>query len=196
MNPQLSVKDIMNSMKKRDEKRKLCFDRVLEMCHKKIQKSASLNMPNCFYEVPEFMLGYPLYNINECIVHVLNQLQKSGFAVKYIFPRILHVSWETEQVKEEKLARDLLQLMHAQQDPLYMQHVAIQNMQPLSLTHSPMTSPSSPYLQQGLPPPQSTSINRSIETKTPKGRKAAKKTAQTKPIAEYKPSGKFVLNLT
>jgi hypothetical protein len=163
----LSVKDIIKVMNKKTERRKACFDKILEMCQKKIQKSVQLNMVQCFFEVPEFVLGFPLYNINECIVHVLTNLQENGFVVRYLFPRIIFISWESEAVKENKFAKDLMKLMNAPSMPPLLQHDGQQD----------------------------TDVDRNVEipvvpTKKTRGKKNAR------PIAEYKPSGKFVLNLT
>lgn len=165
----LSVKDIIKVMNKKTERRKECFDKILDMCQKKIRKSVQLNMVQCFFEVPEFVLGFPLYNINECIVHVLTKLQDNGFVVRYLFPRIIFISWESEAVKENKFAKDLMKLINTP-SPMIM---------PL-LQHD-AASPSDEPKKVELPV---------VSTKKARSKKNAR------PIAEYKPSGKFVLNLT
>lgn len=168
----LSVKDIIKVMNKKTERRKECFDKILDMCQKKIKKSVQLNMVQCFFEVPEFVLGFPLYNINECIVHVLTKLQDNGFVVRYLFPRIIFISWESEAVKENKFAKDLMKLINTS-SPMMM---------PL-LQHNTVSTSSPSDESKNLQLP-------AVSTKKTRGKKNAR------PIAEYKPSGKFVLNLT
>ena len=91
----LTAADIMKQQSMRQNRRREAFDNILENCYKRIQKCVHVlrNVESCFFEVPEFVIGYPLYELNECIQYCINILTSKGFAVKYIFPRILMISW-------------------------------------------------------------------------------------------------------
>lgn len=103
----LNVRDLNASIATRQARKEICFDKVLECCFHQVKKHADKNVLFCFYEVPEFMIGYPLYNLNECIAYIVAKLQKNDFLVKYYFPQILYISWNVEEIKEEKLRRNL-----------------------------------------------------------------------------------------
>lgn len=89
----LTINDILINKKKRDAKRLEVFNHILEMCCKVIRKSDDLKITFCVFEVPEYLFGYPLYNLNECVTHVIKELAKAGFQVRYIFPSTLIISW-------------------------------------------------------------------------------------------------------
>ena len=79
-----------------------CFDKVLELCHKKIIASSDNKKTRIFYEVPDFMVGFPLYDINECITHVMQSLKTNGFLTIYYFPKYIYVSWDLEEIEKSK----------------------------------------------------------------------------------------------
>ena len=106
----LSVQDIVKTFQQKSERRQLCFEKIIENVFKRIEKSVVLSRFACLYEVPEFMLGFPLYDLNECVVYILQQLHKNGFIVRYFFPRVLHISWETQEVKDKTLSENLRKL--------------------------------------------------------------------------------------
>lgn len=211
----LSVHDIMRTFEQKNEKKKQCFEKILELCYKRIEKSVSLSKFACLYEIPEFLLGYPLYDLNESVVYMLQQLQKNGFIVRYFFPRVLHISWETQEIKDKNLNDNLMKLALNSAEPL-IQPMSISL--PMSMgnipvppTHIPTLSLEGPL---GVSPPTTamatTHPYRNVSfgndadgaqkggggaTRGGRagGRRAAAK--KHKPIAEFKPSGKFILNL-
>lgn len=89
----LSVKDIINNKKKRDERKSEVFQILLKECCNKIRLGDELKNMYCIYEVPEFVIGQPLYNLNEAIGYIVNELSQRGFTVQYIFPKIIIVTW-------------------------------------------------------------------------------------------------------
>jgi hypothetical protein len=98
----LSLKDVQESIKKKDQKRNEAFDQILSSCYKHIQKCVDTMRTTyfCFFEVPEFVLGYPLYDLNSCISYIQDTLVRNGFKVKYLFPRILFITWFPNNSKE------------------------------------------------------------------------------------------------
>jgi len=156
-----NAQDVLKTMTRKNEMRRECFDKIVDMCVKKIVRGAALNMTQCFFEVPEFVLGFPLYDINECILYVIKGLQGAGYVVKYFFPRVIHVSWASSEVESRKFASQISALLD----------------KPVNV----------PMLTCDSPQPAS------VPQKKTKGK--GKKTKVVRPIAEYKPSGKFVLNI-
>jgi hypothetical protein len=71
------------------------IDAVLERCYTKIKlaiRSRSTSS-SCVFEIPEFLFGYPMYDLTECVLYVKRHLETNGFKVSYFFPRLLVVSW-------------------------------------------------------------------------------------------------------
>ena len=71
------------------------IDAVLERCYTKIRlavRSRSTSS-SCVFEIPEFLFGYPMYDLTECVLYVKRHLETNAFKVSYFFPRLLVVSW-------------------------------------------------------------------------------------------------------
>ena len=82
----------------RKEKQKLKLDtynKILKQCCDKIKLNAKHGHTECWYIVPKFMLGIPLYNINSCCNYMNKELNKMGFTVvEFYEPNLFFISWE------------------------------------------------------------------------------------------------------
>lgn len=101
---QLNILDLHRSINEKKNKVNESYDKVLEICHKKIQTSADTQKVRCFIEVPAYVFGYPIFDYNKCVEHVYNSLIKNGFLVKYYFPKYLYISWDFEEINATKKA--------------------------------------------------------------------------------------------
>lgn len=90
---QLNIFELQSSINKKKQNRVYVYDEVLGKCHTKIQSAAKKEFYECIYDVPHYVVGLPLYNITECINHLIEQLKYNGFEVTYFFPKTLYISW-------------------------------------------------------------------------------------------------------
>jgi hypothetical protein len=191
----LNINDIIVNNEIRAHKRKESLDKVLDMCYKKIENSSKLDNIACFFDVPEFVIGFPLFNLNECIVYVYNHLINSGFTAQYIFPRILYVSWVTPHYVDH-----IKQRMEPRHEPMH------ENLNKYILT---LGTPSQTNIQphqtktqrKQSPPPRARVASQKKTTvlaQSPKhiNQEQVVKIGKSKSIAEYKANGRCILNLT
>lgn len=47
----------------------------------------------CFFKVPRYIYGLPLFDQYSCISYLVNSLSTNGFDVKYTHPNLLFISW-------------------------------------------------------------------------------------------------------
>ena len=95
---QLNIFELQSSIDKKKSYRTNVFDQVLERCHKKIVIATQKEYYECVYDVPHYVPGLPLFNVNDCINHLIDQLKLNGFEVTYYFPKTLFVSWRPKEV--------------------------------------------------------------------------------------------------
>lgn len=91
--------------KKKQGARLVCFDKVLETCHRRIRTVASYGGMNTFYEIPGMLIGYPLYNVMECCEYIIESLRKIGFLVQVLPPphvAVIYISWDPQELKPKK----------------------------------------------------------------------------------------------
>lgn len=113
----LNILDLHRTINEKKEKHTVCFEKVLDMIHNKIKKSAHNKHVSCFYQVPTFVFGYPLFNINECIEYVSQQLKANGFFVQYYFPNKLYISWDFEEIDRNKNEKKKTQALQPVEKP-------------------------------------------------------------------------------
>lgn len=98
----LNILDLQRKINERKNRSTACFERILEICHKKILFHCDRRHMRFFYEVPEYMFGYPLFNVNDAIRYVVDALTKNGFLAIYYFPKFIYVSWDMEEIDKHK----------------------------------------------------------------------------------------------
>ena len=104
----LNINELFNDQTKKEKHKEEIYDNVLKQCHKRILRSNKLNPYNtcCFYIIPKFIYGIPLYNLDKCINYLVIHLSKNGFKINYTHPNLLIISWykkEESSVKNEIL---------------------------------------------------------------------------------------------
>lgn len=90
---QINIYELQNTINKKENLRASIFQKVLSKCHTKIQNAASNEQYFVIYDVPEYVVGLPLYNLNKCIEYLVSQLKENGFTVEHKLPKLLVISW-------------------------------------------------------------------------------------------------------
>lgn len=94
MNPQIDMNELDLDARKKVFKRLEIYNNILKDCHNKIRFNSKLDRKYCFFLIPEFIFGTPLYDIEELRDHVMKSLEKNGFQLMYIHPNWLFISWD------------------------------------------------------------------------------------------------------
>jgi hypothetical protein len=104
MNPnnRLNILELHRKINQKNEKKSRCYEKVLEICHKRIIAQTERDKTYCVFEFPEYVAGYPLFDLNSCIQYCEKQLIASGFLVKYYFPNKFYISWDFDEIKKQK----------------------------------------------------------------------------------------------
>jgi hypothetical protein len=101
MPPSISLNELYVTRREKERKRTASFDKVLELCHKRIRNIAKFGGLNTFYEVPGLIVGFPLYNLFECCQYIIDDLRKTGFLVQVLPPphiAVLYISWDPDEI--------------------------------------------------------------------------------------------------
>ena len=77
------------------------YDSILKKCHNRIlYYSKVVSRSYCFYQIPEFIIGTPIYDIYELKKYLMNSLKRNGFHILYIDPNWLFISWDIKGSKK------------------------------------------------------------------------------------------------
>ena len=99
----INIFELHRTINEKNQRKSECYEKVLEICHKKVTVAAENKKLRCMIQVPEYVYGYPLYNLNECIKFILKSMERNGFLVIYYFPKILYISWDFEEIKNKQV---------------------------------------------------------------------------------------------
>jgi hypothetical protein len=94
------IKKIEDS--KRQIKKEI-YTKIFEQFSRKIHVHVSAGQKQTFLQVPEFLLGYPSYDVNRAAIYLKRQLELSGFQVLPVTNSGFTVSWFTKKEKHEPL---------------------------------------------------------------------------------------------
>ena len=91
----LNINELYSINQKREKLKLEPYKKILEMiCNKIKETSVILCKDYCIYQVPEIMFGYSLYNINDCLLWLKNELLKLKIKKVDIFEHnILVIKW-------------------------------------------------------------------------------------------------------
>lgn len=102
----LSAKQLVASEKKRDLAKKEYYKALLEQFCRKIKVASELGNRDAILTVPQFLVGYPLYDLSTTVTYMCRQLQRLGYSVSLAGPLDIHVQWSRTVTLESESARE------------------------------------------------------------------------------------------
>jgi hypothetical protein len=170
MSQQLSIYDIHNEINRRKEIRTKSYKKVLEVCENKIRTASEKELFKIYIDVPEFIIGLPIYDISDCIKYITANLEKNGFLVQYYFPKTLYVSWDLDEINKNDSQQDSKSSQHFKTLPY--------NAPALNDTDKMLLTSRATHVIQN----NNNNMRKRINVNSSKS-------------LQYRPNGKFVLNL-
>lgn len=106
----LTIDEIHKIEKNRNDIKKEIYKKIYEQFSRKIKNSVQLGQKSVILTVPNFMVGYPTYDVQKAAKYLMRQLTNGGFNVTLMSDRDIHVSWakkgkstsEPEQTPEDQ----------------------------------------------------------------------------------------------
>ena len=89
------IRSLYKVQKTRSELRQETYDSLLKKVHHRVTTVSKRNETQCLFQLPQLIMGMPLYNPFECCGYLIHILKKEGFLVKYFHPNILYINWDT-----------------------------------------------------------------------------------------------------
>jgi hypothetical protein len=206
----INIYDIYRNIQAKKIRKYATFDMILERVYMRIQRVAEIDQMQMVYDVPNFIPGIPLYDVRMCTAYIIAQLRKNGFVVRYIPPtNLIYISWDFRELNVGKKQEDEVERILSEQWPSSSKEektvvksrgrgrgksLGPSASPPTPLPFTPEATSSRDHKPVIAQPPDdiygygggSISSSRAIMTSSP----------FPETVARYKPSGKFVLNLS
>jgi hypothetical protein len=95
--------ELIKEQKERDDRKKITFNTVFSKIEKKIILASAANYSFCWYSIPEFIVGLPMYSLKQCKEYIEIKLKKNGFKTEFFEPNIILINWFPEEGSKDKL---------------------------------------------------------------------------------------------
>lgn len=96
----MSFKDIMELERIRKNNQYEINNNIYEKVKIRINSTVSAGYKDCIYSIPEFIIGYPLFNILKVSEFLIDKLRIEGFIVVLITYKDIFISWDTERYRK------------------------------------------------------------------------------------------------
>ena len=101
----LNINSLFEEQDKKVLNRLKLFDDILVQIHNKIKLNSKNKTFYCTHQIPEFLIGKPLYKVEELRKYLIDSLKRDKFYVLYIHPNLLFISWEKQKNKKRNVAK-------------------------------------------------------------------------------------------
>ena len=88
-----NIQEIHKKQKDKEKNRVKIYEIISARCFKKIKETSLNEDTYCFFRLPEYIPGLPIYNMTECVIHLLNILHEKGFNARYCDHFLIFISW-------------------------------------------------------------------------------------------------------
>ncbi len=85
--------ELIKQQKEREERKKDTFDKIYVHIEKKIITASAGDYYYTWYQIPEFLVGLPMYSVDECQKYIQKKLQTNGFETEFFEPNLIHIKW-------------------------------------------------------------------------------------------------------
>lgn len=103
-----SIQDIFKTQQEKEKHRMRIYENILSKCFKKIKELALHEEFYCFFPLPEYIPGHPIYNMTECVQFILNSLHDKGFHARYVDPFMIFISWTVPKGELRRKERPMI----------------------------------------------------------------------------------------
>jgi len=92
----INLDELYEKKKQHDLNTIAIYNRILNRIHAKIKVVSRQNITNqnCWFVVPEIIIGVPRYDHGACTAYIIDKLRENGFIIRYTHPNLLFISWK------------------------------------------------------------------------------------------------------
>lgn len=100
--PFLNLEELRKEERSSVRTKKQIYKLILAKCHEKIKRTNSTtDNRECYYEIPIFLPGYPVYSTEEAKAFVLNELSLNGLDSSDLGVNRIYISWHPKRVNHQ-----------------------------------------------------------------------------------------------
>lgn len=99
----ISVDEISRLTEKKNRLKKETYVKLYEQVSRKIRQSVDFGSKFASFQVPAFLIGYPMFDRYKATAYIKRQLERGGFDVAITGDHELHITWRVKKSTEKKV---------------------------------------------------------------------------------------------
>lgn len=93
----IRVDEIARLVEKKNRLKKETYTKLYEQASRKIRQSVDFGGKRALFQVPGFLLGYPMFDRYRATAYIKRQLERGGFDVAVVGDHELHITWRVKK---------------------------------------------------------------------------------------------------
>ena len=89
----VKASELVKAQKERDKLKDNIYKKIYKRIEHKITLASASNLYECWYEIPEFILNIPLYDMEDCKQYIMRKLYNNEFKTGCLHNNIW-ISWK------------------------------------------------------------------------------------------------------
>ena len=89
----VKASELIKEQKDRDKLKDNIYKKIYKRIEHKIKLASASNLYECWYEIPEFILNIPLYDLEDCKQYIMKKLSHNEFKTGHLHNNIW-ISWK------------------------------------------------------------------------------------------------------
>ena len=102
----MSLEQIVKIQQDRKKREMQLYEKVYDRVKDRINNYAKHQSQACYYQIPNYIYGYPMIDIPKTMEYVLANLNHEGFIAFQIdnYHDWIYISWELSAIKQKEMA--------------------------------------------------------------------------------------------
>lgn len=110
--PFLDLDNLKKEERNSDKTKLRMYKIILAKCHEKIKRTnRRTEHRQCYFDIPFFLPGYPVYDVSLAKQYVMNQLMLNGLFVKDVATHRIYIAWRDDYVNRQQYLSQLNKVM-------------------------------------------------------------------------------------
>ncbi len=89
----LKASELISVQKERESKKYITYNKIYSNIEKKIKLASDTNNYYTWYQIPEFLIGLPFYDVSDCNKYIVKTLNDNGFKITSYKNNLVLISW-------------------------------------------------------------------------------------------------------
>jgi hypothetical protein len=91
--------ELIKQQKEKEDRKKETYEKIYIHIEKKIITASTGNYYYTWYQIPEFLIGLPMYSVEDCQKYIQKKLHSNGFDTELFESNLIYIKWFPKEKK-------------------------------------------------------------------------------------------------